>query len=117
MPNRRNVMPRKIIKNGPSILKIPTKGSYRQMIKSLPVAANSTDNPRYMTGTNPSDFLTQLGIEIGLMTNKSWMAPSGHAAAQNARPKNRANSKGRIKKSNAVKEIAYAGSKMERATF
>ncbi len=33
-------MPRKIIRKGPSILNIPTKGSYRQIIKSLPVAAS-----------------------------------------------------------------------------
>ena len=45
------------------------------------------------------------------------MAPRGQADAQKTRPKKRAKSKGRTKNSRAVREMAYAGSKMERATF
>ena len=117
IPMSRKLMPITIMWNSALKRKIPTNGSKRQMIKSVPVAANSTASAKYMYGINPSVLFNHFGRLIGFITTKSCMAPKGHAPAQKVRPKNNVNNSGKMKNNNAVKEMRYPVSKKVNVTF
>ena len=86
--------------------KIPTNGSYLQMIKSVPVAAYNKASPRYIYGINPKTAFRREPNFCGAKATRSCKAPKGHTPAQKVLPKKRVNKRGMAK--NAITVIGIA---------